>query len=100
MPKPITIHKATHKWFTAPGTLAIAIGQLRGDLLYLNRIDVAGKVSEKTWAVGTCAYHLTGYGKGIAATEALSVDSMQSAWRFTFGADIAAPAFCEINKES
>lgn len=100
MPRKITIHKATHKFFTASGTLAIAVGQLRGDMLYLNRIDDAGQVVEKSWAVGTCAYHLTGYGKGIAPHEALSVESMQGAWAFTFGIDIPPPAFCEVHKES
>lgn len=100
MPRTFTIHKATHKFFTAPGTLAVAVGQLRGDTLYLNRFNDAGELVEKSWAVGTCAYHLTGYGKGIATDEALSVDSMQNAWRFTFGVDVPPPAFCEIHKGS
>lgn len=100
MPRKITIHKATHKFFTAPETLAIAVGQLRGDMLYLNRIDSAGQVVEKSWAVGTCAYHLTGYGKGVLPDSGKPVESMQSAWAFTFGVDVTAPAFCEVHKES
>lgn len=96
MPRLITIHKPTHKFFAPSGTPAVAIGQLRGDMLYLNRIGPDGQVCEKSWAVGTCAYHLTGYGKGIQPHEALSVDSMQNAWAFTFGVDVPPPAFCEL----
>ncbi len=98
MPRTFTIRKATHKWFAPSGTPAIAVGQLRGDTLYLNRIAPDGSVTEKTWAVGSCAMHLTGYGKGIAASDARQVAAMQSAWAFTFGADTPAPAFCETHK--
>lgn len=90
------IHKPTHKFFGPGGTPAIAIGQLRGDVLYLNRFGPGGEVTEKSWAVGTCAYHLTGYGKGVKVEEALSVDSMQGAWHFTFGTDVPPPAWCEV----
>lgn len=91
-----TIHKPTHKWFAPSGTPAIAIGQLRGDFLMINRIDSAGNVCEKARAIGSCANHLTGYGAGVGIGEALSVDSMQNAWRFTFGADIEPPVTCEV----
>lgn len=97
MRKPFTIHKPTHKFFGPEGSPAIAIGQMRGDVLYINRLH-NGAVIEKTWAVGTCAYHLTGYGKGVdAAKEPLAGDSMQNAWRFTFGADAPAPVLCEMH---
>lgn len=100
MARLITIHKATHKFFTAPGTLAIAVGQLRGNLLYINRIDSSGNVAEKSWAVGSAAYHLTGYGKGVAVHDVARVERMRNAWRYIFGDDIQSPAFCEIHKES
>lgn len=91
------IHKPTHKFFFAPnGTPALAMGQMRGDSLVLNLLD-NGRVIEKTWAVGSCADHLTGYGKGVQAEDAVKVERMQSAWRFTFGPDIPAPAYCETN---
>ena len=98
MPRKITIYKPTHKFFGPGGTPALAIGQLRGDLLYLNRFDASGKLIEKSWAVGTCAHHLTGYGKGVKASETNSrhVSNFESAWRFTFGADIPAPVLCEV----
>ena len=97
MPRKITIHKPTHKFFGPGGTPALAIGQLRGDLLYLNRFDQAGNLIEKTWAVGTCAYHLSGYGKGVdVQKEPLAGDQMQNAWRFTFGTDTPAPVLCEL----
>ena len=95
------IHKPTHKFFAPSGTPAIAIGQMRGDSLVINRIE-GGKVSKKSWAIGSCADALTGYGQGVAADDAASVERMQGAWRFTFGADVPPPAFCESHnaKES
>jgi hypothetical protein len=96
--KPYTIHKPTHEWFAPHGAPAIAIGQKRGDTLMINRIDSAGNVCERARAVGTCADHLTGYGDGVALCEALSVESMQGAWRYMFGADIPAPVVCEVTK--
>lgn len=87
--------KPTHRFFREGQPSPVACGQLRGDLLYLNRLDPAGEVLEKSWAVGTCAYHLSGYGTGVdVAKEPLAGDSMQSAWRFTFG-DAPAPDRCE-----
>ena len=97
MPKTYTIHKPTHKFFGPGGTPALAIGQKRGGLLILNRLDESGQVIEKTWAVGTCAYHLTGYGAGVAPHEALAQDSMQNAWRFTFGSGVPVPEWCETH---
>jgi hypothetical protein len=96
MPRAYLIHKPTHKFFGPGGNPALAVGQLRGSLLILNRFDRSGAVVEKSWAVGVCADHLTGYGHGVAAHEALSVDSMQRAWRYTFGPDVPEPAWCEI----
>lgn len=94
MPRKITIHKPTHRWLDGENRTA-AVGQLRGDLLYLNRMDSAGAVIEKSWAVGTCAYHLTGYGKGVdVRSEPLAGDQMQNAWRFTF--DALPPVLCEV----
>lgn len=92
-----TIHKVTHKFFGPGGSPAIAVAQKRGDSVVLNRLDASGNIIEKSWAVGSCASHLTGYGKGVAPHEALSVDSMQNAWRFTFGADVPIPAWCEVH---
>lgn len=91
------IHKPTHKFFALSGTPAIAIGQMRGDCLVINRIE-GGNVCEKSWAVGSCAYRLTGYGKGVEADDAASVERMQAAWRFKFGDDVPPPAFCETHK--
>lgn len=98
MPRKIKIHKPTHKFFGPGGTPALAIGQLRGDLLYLNRFDAGGKLIEKSWAVGTCAYHLTGYGKGVkkGETDPRHIRDFETAWRFTFGADVPAPVVCEV----
>jgi hypothetical protein len=99
MPRKITIHKPTHKFFGPGGTPAMAIGQMRGDFLYLNRFDDAGKLVEKSWAVGSCAYHLTGYGKGVdVAAEPLAGDQMERAWRYTFGTDVPSPTRCELHK--
>ncbi len=90
MPREIRIHKPTHRFLDAAGAV-LAIGQLRGDLLYLNRGD------EKSWAVGSCAYALTGYGEGVGdtAAERWRRERMAGAWHFTFGADAPAPAICE-----
>ena len=95
MPKTYTIHKPTHKFFGPGGTPALAIGQLRGDLLILNRLDRSGAVVEKAWAVGACARHLTGGGAGVERQEALAQDSMQNAWRYTFGSAVPVPEWCE-----
>ena len=94
MPRTFRIHKPTHRFHDADRLLAI--GQMRGDLLILNRFDENGDLIEKSWAVGTCAYHLTGYGQGVKPNEALSLDHMEGAWRFTFGVDPATPTRCEV----
>ena len=99
MPRNIKIHKVTHKFFGDDGTPAIAVGQLRGDLLYINRFE-NGKLIEKTWAVGACADHLTGYGDGVSKDNPRAVESMLTAWRYTFGADVPMPAWCEVHDES
>jgi hypothetical protein len=96
MPRTYVIHKPTHKFFGPGGTPALAIGQKRGDLLILNRFDSAGNLVEKTWAVGTCAYHLTGYGEGVGPEMPLAHDSLQNAWRYTFGADVPLVDRCEV----
>ena len=88
------IKKPTHKFFAAPGELAIAIGQMRGDRLYINRLD-RGRVIETERAIGSCAYHLTGYGKGVPLTDTRAIQSMRGAWRYMFGSDVTAPIFCE-----
>ena len=97
--KVFTIKKATHKFFGAGGTPAIAVAQKRGDSLMINRLE-NGKVVERARAVGTCAGHLTGYGYGIAPREALSVDSMQGAWRYMFGVDAPLPLWCEVHTDA
>lgn len=56
--KTYTIHKPTHELINDQGTLC-GIIQLRGALAMINMTD-----GRKTWAVGTCARHLTGYGNG------------------------------------
>lgn len=93
--KPYKIHKPTHKWFDHDGTPALCIGQMRGDVLYLNRYDKGGRIVEKTRAVGTCAEHLTGYGQGFGPDESAYVRRMQGAWAYMFGADVPAPIRCE-----
>jgi hypothetical protein len=95
MPRNITIHKSTHL-IVGSDSKIIAKVQKRGDMCYLNLIDDAGNVTEKTWAVGTCCNHLTGHGAGVAADMALSVDSMQNAWRFTFGETDRLPLECIV----
>lgn len=99
MGRTFTVHKVTHKFFGPNGTPAIAVAQKRGDTLMINRLE-SGQIVEKARAVGSCAYHLTGYGKGVPADDARQVASMQSAWRFMFGLDIPSPVTCEIHKES
>jgi hypothetical protein len=98
MPRAYTIHKPTHKFFGPGGTPALAIGQLRGDLLILNRFDAAGNVAQKTWAVGACARHLTGYRAGVSPSEPLAHDQMQRAWRYTFGTDVPLAEWCEVHR--
>lgn len=96
MRKPFKIHKPTHKFFGASGSPAIAIGQMRGDVLYLNRYE-NGRLVQKTWAVGSACYHLTGYGTGVSKDAGpREKDAMQSAWIFTFGPDAPPPVWCEI----
>lgn len=95
MPRNITIHKPTHKWFAPGRGMALAIGQLRGDMLHLNRIGSDGAVVEKSRAVGACARHMTGYGDGVGPSEPLAQDQMHNAWRYTFGADAPLPEWCE-----
>jgi len=97
--RPFKIHKATHKWFAAPGAIAMAIGQRRGTSLCLNLINSAGQVTDKTMCYGAVDA-LTGYGAGVAMDDARRVESMRAAWRYTFGPDQPAPAFCEMHKES
>lgn len=92
----ITIHKPTHKFFAPHGTPAIAVGQLRGSTLYLNRIGPNGEVAEKAVAVESCARHLTGYGKGVASDNERAVRDMRAAWAFQFGDTEPLPAFCEV----
>lgn len=94
MPRTFTIHKPTHKFYL-DGCL-LAVGQLRGDRLVLNMVNKEGKVFEKTWAVGTCAHHLTGCGHGVKQNEALALDSLQGAWAFTFGVDAPTPTQCNV----
>jgi hypothetical protein len=98
MPRTYMIHKPTHKFFGPGGTPALAIGQKRGDTLILNRFDGAGKLVEKTWAVGMCAEHLTGYGTGVGPSEPLAQDQMQRAWRYTFGAAVPLVEWCEVHR--
>ena len=98
MPRTYTIHRPTHKFFGPGGTPALAIGQLRGDLLILNRFDGGGRVVEKTWAVGACAQHMTGYGTGVGPSEPLAQDQMQRAWRYTFGSDAPLAVSCEVHR--
>lgn len=96
MPRKYTIKKVTHKFFGPQGSPAIAVGQMRGDSLWINRLE-NGRVVETAKAVGTCAYHLTAYGEGTGPDSPLSQDSMQSAWRYMFGADVPAPVLCEVH---
>lgn len=95
MPRNITIHKPTHKFFGPKGSPAIAIAQVRGDFIYLNRFDDAGNLVEKTWAVGSCGFGLTNYGYGFEPDNAEAVERMRGAWSFTFGADVPFPLRCE-----
>ena len=97
--KPFTVHKVTHKFFGPDGTPAIAIAQRRGNRVMINRLD-NGRVVEKAIAVGICANHLTGYGAGVARDRALAQDSMQNAWRFTFGTDVPVPECCEVHSDT
>lgn len=94
MPRSFTVHKPTHKFYL--GDRLLAVGQLRGDSLVLNRVNNEGEVFEKSWAVGTCAYHLTGYGQGVEPNEALALDHLQGAWAFTFGVDAPTPTQCNV----
>lgn len=94
MARNITIHKPTHKWFGPNGTPAIAIGQLRGDRLYLNRFE-SGMLVEKISVIGSCAYRMTGYGKGVKRDDTNAHDAMQSAYEYAFGPDVTAPEWCE-----
>ncbi len=96
-----TIHKPTHKWFGPHGTPAIAIGQLRGDRLYLNRFE-NGALVKKTSVIGSCADHMTGYGHGVEKVKwdsgdvrKRAHDSMRSAYAFAFGPDVVLPEWCE-----
>lgn len=99
MPKVYTIHKPTHKFFGPNGTPAIAIAQKRGDFLMINRLE-NGKVIDRAWAVGSCANHLTGYGKGVPHFNRELVARMRAAWLYAFGPDVPVPAWCEKHKES
>lgn len=101
MAKAYTIHKPTHKFFGINGTPAIAIGQLRGDRLYLNRFE-CGRLVEKTSVIGSCAYHLTGYGYGVEQAQwdsgdvrKRTYDDMRNAYGFAFGYEVELPIRCE-----
>lgn len=98
MAKAQTVRTPTHKWFTAPGTLAIAIGRLHGQTLYINRLE-NGRVVEKRVAYAA-SFDLTGHGKGVSPYDGRRVSIMQGAWRYQFGPDAPLPAFCELHKES
>lgn len=89
------IRKPTHKFFGPSGTPALAIGQKRGDSLFLNRIGPGGEVIEKTYAIGSCANALTGFGEGVTPGEARKIESMRAAWAYTFGPEAPAPVTCE-----
>lgn len=92
--KAYTIHKPTHRWFSGAGAL-IAVGQLRGSFLVLNRFE-DGVLVQKSWAVESCARHLTNYGKGLQTAQPCgALDNMQGAWRFTFGDTGRVPVRCE-----
>ncbi len=63
------IHKPTHVFSFPEGAACCVTAQRRGDSVRLNVRDAGGKLSSKSWAVGSCADHLTGYGSGVAANE-------------------------------
>lgn len=90
-----TIHKPTHR-FLDRDRKVLAVGQMRGDLLYLNRLDNNGAVIEKTRSVGSCTYALTGYGTGVSPESGPRYASaLANAWAFMFGRDEAFPAYVE-----
>jgi hypothetical protein len=91
--KTYTIRKPTHKFLDRSGAV-LALGQKRGDRLALNVLNENGDVTRFSDAIGLCADHLTGGGEGVGSHESLSVDSMQRAWRFTFGVDVDVPYTC------
>jgi len=97
--KVFNIKKATHKFFGAGGTPAIAVAQKRGDYLMLNRLE-NGKVVERSYAIGACADYLTFYGRGVPPNESRRVESMQGAWRYMFGADVPLPLWCEVHTDA
>ena len=99
--KPFTIHKPTHKWFGINGTSAICIGQVRGDTVYLNRLE-CGKVVERSKAIGVTAEYLTGYGTGVDKVfpfcGQVRLDAranMRFAYWHVFGDDVEMPDWCE-----
>ena len=101
MRRTITIHKPTHKWFGPNGTPAIAIGQLRGDRLYLNRFE-SGRLVEKVTVIGSAAMHMTGYGTGVdriswdsGEVRKRAYDDMRNAYFYAFGPDVTLPEWCE-----
>jgi len=97
--KVFTIKKATHKFFGAGGTPAIAVAQKRGDYLMINRLE-NGKVVERACAIGACADYLTFYGGSVAPHEARRVEFMQGAWRHMFGVDAPLPLWCEVHTDA
>lgn len=79
--QPFTIRKPSHRFLNAAG-VTVALGQMRGDVLFLNRLEL-GAVVEKSFAVGSC---------GLALT--MGGDTMPGAWRFTFDG-VPVPATVE-----
>jgi hypothetical protein len=101
MPRTYTIHKPTHKFFGPDGSTVLAIGQLHEGLLTLHRFDGSGNLIEKAWADGSCAYHLTGYGKGVGDNApGWARKSMQEAWQYKFGSDAPLVERCEVHVPS
>ena len=90
------IHKPTHVFSFPEGAAFRVIGQRRGDSVRLNVRDRNGALTLKTWAVGSCADHLTGYGSGVSANEPSAVQRMRQAWRFAFGFSVPEPLACEV----
>jgi len=97
MAKTQTVRTPTHKWFRGDSPLAIAIGRLQGSTLWLNRLDAAGAVVEKSVAYSQ-AWRLTNYGNGVEPEGmALAFIAMREAWRYQFGPDVPAPDRCEVH---
>lgn len=91
--KSYVIHKPTHL-FKNYNDQVIATGQKRGDSIVLNRFG-GDTIIEKTWAVGACCDHLTGYGDGVAGVDGHIWQAMRSAWSYMFGDNVDAPLTVE-----